>query len=268
MTKKPLIACLAMLGLLIMGKLFLFSIDDQSFAATKGPLQAGSNDTYMANLQFADEYLPLSQVDVHYRMKKILASYDYHSLQSYKLHRQALRWFPVMEPILTKYGIPEDFKYIPLVESGLKSGTSQKGASGLWQFMPHTARAYGLKVNARVDERHEIEKATIAACRYLRFLHQEFNNWTLVAAAYNIGENRLKRIMNQQDEDDYFQMKLNRETASYVYKLVAMKEIIERPAIYGYYKVSSPMAINVNDQRLHTEYFVGDFSTQTESSSN
>jgi soluble lytic murein transglycosylase-like protein len=145
--------------------------------------------------------------------------------------------FPIMEPILVAYGIPKDFKYIPLVESGFKSGTSHKGASGAWQFMPQTARSFGLKVNSTIDERQQLAKSTVAACKYLRLLYKEFNSWTLVAAAYNIGENKLKRIIRKQDHANYFRLKLNPETASYVYKLVAMKEIIENPTRYGYRRV-------------------------------
>jgi hypothetical protein len=121
-----------------------------------------------------------------------------------------------------------------LVESGLKGGTSPKGASGYWQFMPQTARDFGLRVNSNIDERQKISKSTVAAAKYLRSLYREFGNWTLVAAAYNIGEGRLKRQMNRQNQDNYYKMKLNRETASYVYKLISMKEIIENPRLYGY----------------------------------
>lgn len=255
MIKKPFIACLATLGLLVLVEFFLYSCTDRNAQASKEFSKAEQEDIYYNNLSFANEPLPVADGHVIPRVKRVLKSYHYRTLRSYKLHHKASKWFPVMEPILTKYGIPEDFKYIPLVESGLQSGTSAKGASGLWQFMPHTARAYGLKVNGRVDERHQIEKSTIAACKYLRSLYREFNSWTLVATAYNIGENKLKRVIRRQDQDNYFRMRFNPETAVYVYKLVAMKEIIERPASYGYHRAQSPlMAINTNDQRYLLEY--------------
>ncbi len=142
--------------------------------------------------------------------------------------------FPIIEPILKAYGIPEDFKYVPLVESGLCEGTSPKGARGVWQFMPGTARTYGLKVGKGKDDRLNLRKSTIAACKYIKELYGEFNSWTLAAAAYNNGSIKLERAMNKQNEDNYFRMTLNRETGSYVYKLVAMKEIINKPAKYGY----------------------------------
>jgi membrane-bound lytic murein transglycosylase D len=185
-------------------------------------------------LNFADERLPEGDAKVRYRMQKALARHDYESLQTTRLHDKAAEWFPVIEPILERYGIPEDFKYITLVESGLKEGVSRKGAAGYWQFMPGTARSYGLKVNRSVDERKNMRKSTIAACKYIRELYAELQSWTLVAAAYNIGDTRLKAQMARQKQANYYKMRLNRETATYLYKLISMKEIIENPADHGY----------------------------------
>jgi hypothetical protein len=186
------------------------------------------------SINFANEDLPLHDPKVAARMKKTLNRFEYENLQTRVLHLKASKWFPIIEPILRRYNIPEDFKYIPLVESGLKSGTSHKGASGYWQFMPQTARTFGLKVEGDIDERQNVHKSTVAACKYLRALYNEFNNWTLVAAAYNIGENKLWSQIRRQKHRNYFRMKLNRETATYVYKLVSVKEIIEKPGKYGY----------------------------------
>ncbi|WP_235524234.1 lytic transglycosylase domain-containing protein [Pedobacter sp. Hv1] len=187
-----------------------------------------------AQLEFADETLPLGDNKVKGKMKKVLASYAYESLQTNRLHRKAAEWFPIIEPILAAYGIPNDFKYMPLVESGLQDGTSPKGAAGYWQFMPGTARIYGLKVNGRVDERKNLKKSTIAACKYIKELYGIFDSWTLVAAAYNVGDGHMKRQINKQSQDNYFKMKLNRETGGYVYKLISMKEILENPVRNGY----------------------------------
>jgi len=148
------------------------------------------------------------------------------------LQRKAKSALPKVATVLRRYGVPEDFKYIPLVESGFTHGTtSHRGASGYWQFMPHTARAFGLRVDSVVDERHDIEKSTIAAAKYLKSLYNIFNSWTLVAAAYNIGEGNLQRAINRQQQDNYFKLKLNRETGSYVYKLISVKEVIEHPGL-------------------------------------
>jgi len=188
----------------------------------------------LAQLEFADENLPSGDARINGKMKKILASYAYQNLQTNRLHRKAAEWFPIIEPILAAYGIPNDFKYMPLVESGLQGGTSPKGASGYWQFMPGTARTYGLKVNGNVDERQNLRKSTIAACKYIKELYSIFDSWTLVAAAYNVGDVHMKRQINKQNQDNYFKMKLNRETGGYVYKLISMKEILENPARNGY----------------------------------
>lgn len=254
-----------MLGLLAMAKMLLFSHTNPLASPKQSSSKAYLENPYFTSLSFADATLPVADEWVTIRIKRMLKAYHHRNLQTYKLHSQATRLFPIIEPILEKYGIPEDFKYIPLVESGLKGGTSHKGASGLWQFMPETARGFGLKVNGTIDERHKVEKSTIAASKYLRSLYREFNDWTLVAAAYNIGGNKLKRKIKQQDQENYFRMKLNPETAIYVYKLVAMKEIIEHPGLYGYHKIATPeYAINIQDSRYYPEYFFKGLNTNVE----
>jgi hypothetical protein len=135
---------------------------------------------------------------------------------------------------LKAYGIPDDFKYIPMVESGFCVDVSPRGAAGIWQFMPGTARTYGLKVGHGVDERMDLRKSTVAACKYIRELYGQFKSWTLAAAAYNNGEIQLAHAIHKQNEDNYFRMHLNRETGVYVYNIIAMKEILSKPAKYGY----------------------------------
>lgn len=186
------------------------------------------------DFSFADEMMPVNNEKVNRKLNYSLRMHSYTKVQSNILHKKAERLFPVIVPILKYYGIPEDFKYLPLVESGLREGTSPRGAKGLWQFMPGTARSYGLKVGKKKDERLNVRKSTIAACKYLRELYDEFDSWTLAAAAYNNGSIKLEKAMNKQSEDNYFRMHLNRETGMYVYKLIAIKEVIENPVRYGY----------------------------------
>jgi len=187
------------------------------------------------NLSFANENLPTGNKRITLKMKKTLKSNSYSNIQTHKLHYRAQKWFTVIEPILKKHGIPEDFKYIPLVETGLATNIySSKGAAGLWQFMPQTGRDFGLKVNSTVDERFNIELSTLAAAKYLKSLHKIFGSWTLVAAAYNAGEGRIQRKIKSQKQRNYYMLKLNRETAAYVYSIISMKEIIEHPEKYGY----------------------------------
>ncbi|WP_371416356.1 lytic transglycosylase domain-containing protein [Pedobacter sp. L105] len=183
----------------------------------------------MARLNFAEESLPLGDKRVERKMKKVLAAHNFSHLQTTHLQQLAAEWFPIIEPILAAYGIPDDFKYVPLVESGIQGGMSPKGANGFWQFMPGTARTYGLRVNSEIDERKNLRKSTIAACKYIKELYGVFDSWTLVAAAYNVGDNHMKKQIHRQSEDNYFKMKLNRETGGYVYKLISMKETIKDP---------------------------------------
>ncbi|MFA6084371.1 lytic transglycosylase domain-containing protein [Mucilaginibacter sp.] len=239
MTKKHLITCSVILVLAIISSLNIFStipviaekkaaINSSSFLFTK-PAEATETE-----YSFANEALPVNDKRVNFKLKKSLATHRFKNIQSNVLHAKANKLFPIIEPILKFYGIPEDFKFIPLVESGLCEGTSPKGAKGIWQFMPGTARSYGLKVGHGKDDRMNVRKSTIAACKYIKELYGEFNSWTLAAAAYNNGSIKLERAINKQNEDNYFRMSLNRETGSYLYKIVAMKEIINNPAKYGY----------------------------------
>lgn len=250
MIKKHIITCTAILGLLVMAKVLILNLPQTTKTSTE-QVQIKEKNTVVtpkvmpvlavekpkkvkAKLNFAKETLPMADARVKKKIKRYLASYSYRTTQTNRLHTKAAAWFPVIEPILKQYGIPNDFKYMPLVESGLKDGTSPRGASGFWQFMPGTARSYGLKVNNNVDERKNLRKSTIAACKYLKDLHDVFGNWTLVAAAYNVGDNHMKKQISRQKQDNYYRMKLNRETGSYVYKLISMKEVVKNPSSHGY----------------------------------
>lgn len=242
-----------MLGLFLTAKIFIYNAP--SSIATLINVRNETKkvetpvDTYFNSLSFADENIPIGDSRITSKMEKALKAHSHSKLQTSRLHRQASKWFPVIEPILAKYGIPEDFKYMPLVESGLKAGVSPKGASGFWQFMPQTARDFGLRVNEDIDDRDNIKKSTVAAAKYIKALYREFDSWTLAAAAYNIGEGSLKRQINRQNQDNYFKMKLNRETASYVYKLISMKEIIENPTRYGYTNKASRLLAKADTKK-------------------
>lgn len=263
MIKKHIITCSVILGLLVMAKVFAYNMPQAAKSQKKEVNTTSTSNTtstaksaktiiaikkvpasLMARLNFAKESLPLGDRKVERKMKKILAAHSYNSIQTNRLHRMAEEWFPIIEPILAAYGIPDDFKYVPLVESGLQGGMSPKGANGFWQFMPGTARSYGLKVNANVDERKNLRKSTIAACKYIKELYGVFDNWTLVAAAYNVGDNHMRKQIHRQNQDNYFKMKLNRETGGYVYKLISMKEILKDPVRYGYHAPKSVLAQN------------------------
>ena len=201
----------------------------------EGKLSETKVDDYFKSLTFANEIVPANDKSVRSKLGKYLAKFSFKKVGSHEMHKKADKYLPKISKILNSYGIPEDFKYIPIVESGLSPAvTSHKGAGGYWQFMPATARLYGLKVNGKVDERKDIVKSTHAAARYIKDLYEEFGDWTLVAAAYNVGGGRLKSSMRRQNNDNYYKLKLNPETGSYVYKIISVKEVIENPKMYGY----------------------------------
>ncbi len=249
MLKKHLIPLGVIIGLLLMAKVFAYKLPTKVENLKKDNYTTKETETEepvfsLAQLEFADETLPVGDHHVNTKMKKTLASFSYRKLQTERLHKKAAKWFPVVEPILASYGIPNDFKYMPLVESGLRGGVSPKGAAGYWQFMPATARMYGLKVNSKVDERYNLKKSTIAAAKYLKELYGIFESWTLVAAAYNVGDGHMRRQVGRQKQDNYFKLKLNKETGSYVYKLMSVKEVLEYPVRNGYVKQKPLLAYN------------------------
>ncbi|WP_246229425.1 lytic transglycosylase domain-containing protein [Sphingobacterium shayense] len=190
---------------------------------------------YYSSIRFANVPVPLNVPNVEAKFEKYLNRLTYRKVQSYDLHKKAAKHLPKIAAILRSYGIPEDFKYIPLIESNMNpTVTSHKGAGGYWQFMPATARLYGLKVSEKVDERRDLTKSTDAAARYIKSLYKEFGDWTLVAAAYNVGIGNLKASIRRQGTKNYYKLKLNQETGSYIYKLVSVKQVIENPNKHGF----------------------------------
>ncbi len=185
-------------------------------------------------LYFAGEQVPVYRHDVREALDQELLVNTYWQSQTLLFIKRANRFFPVIKPILEAQGIPLDFMYLPLIESGLMNVVSPAGAAGYWQFLEGTARDYGLVVNLEVDERYHLEKSTYAACAYLRDSYEEFDNWAVVAAAYNAGNNRIRRTLQTQKTSSYYDLHLNTETARYVYRIIAAKMILENPHSYGF----------------------------------
>jgi hypothetical protein len=185
-------------------------------------------------LYFASEAVPVNQFDVRESLDRELLLNTYWQSQSILLHKRAYRWFQRISPILKKNGIPDDFKYIALIESGFTNAISPSGATGFWQFLDKTANNYGLVVNENIDERYHVEKATEAACKYFKEAYNKFGNWTLVAASYNMGITGLSKQMETQKVNNYYDLLLNQETARYIFRILAVKEILESPQKYGF----------------------------------
>lgn len=187
------------------------------------------------SVSFAGEAMPLERFDVKESLDRELLSNAYFHSQTIRYIKMAPRYFPIIEPILKEKGIPDDFKYLAVAESGFNpSAVSSARAIGFWQFMKGTAQDYGLEVNTLVDERYHIEKSTYAACRYLLDSYEKFGSWTLVAASYNRGMTGVKEQMTRQKADDYYNLLLTTETARYIFRIVAIKLIMENPEQYNF----------------------------------
>lgn len=189
-------------------------------------------------LDFAGEPVPLENFDVNESLdREMIIVTNYYSQELLYL-KKTTRYFSVIEPILKKNEIPDDFKFLALAESGfLDKVVSPAGAVGIWQFMKAAALGYGLEVNDEVDERYHIEKSTEAACKYLKNSFAKYGNWTMVAASYNAGVSGMNRQIDVQDSKNYYDLLLNEETARYIYRILALKLIINEPLKYGF-KVS------------------------------
>jgi len=187
------------------------------------------------SMAFAGEDVPLENFDTWESLDRELLVNTYFHSQTLLYIKKTTRYFPVIETILKEHNIPEDFKYLPLAESGLSNAVSPAEAVAFWQLMAGTAREYGLEVNAEVDERYHLEKSTVAACSYLLKSYDKYQNWTLVAASYNNGRRGVDRQIERQDEMNYYDLLLNEETARYIFRILAIKLIIEDPRKYGFY---------------------------------
>lgn len=185
------------------------------------------------SLSFAGEPVPLDRVDVREALDRELLVNDYWQSNLLLLVKRSNRWFPVMEPVLASNGVPDDFKYLALIESGLMNVVSPSKAAGFWQFLKATAQSYGLEVNDNVDERYDVAKATAAACAYLKDSKAKCGSWTAAAAGYNMGYGGYAKAAAAQHTSSYWDLYLNAETARYVYRILAVKLILKNPEQYG-----------------------------------
>ena len=188
-----------------------------------------------ASLQFADKEFDFSRYDLYERLDRELSSFTYFHSSTLLYFKRANRIFPIVVPILKKNNIPEDFKYLMTIESNLNErAISSAKAAGLWQFMEATGKSYGLEISADVDERYHIEKATIAACKYLKEAHRRYGDWASVAASYNAGMGRISSELNKQNVPSALDLLLTEETSRYFFRIIAIKEIFEHPYRYGF----------------------------------
>lgn len=238
---------LMLLGVVFVVSTLVFAVQQNQSTSVKGP-QAGENEevknvaeeyTISAidipdNLNFAGESVPQEDPEIMERVDREFLVNTYWQSNAVLLMKRAHKYFPVIEPILKKNGIPEDFKYLAVAESGLQNVVSPAGATGFWQIMKATGREYGLEVNSNVDERYHLAKSTEVACQYLKKSKETYGSWTLAAASYNAGPAAIKKYMNIQQVNDYYDLLLGQETGRYVFRILAIKEILSNPQKYGY----------------------------------
>jgi membrane-bound lytic murein transglycosylase D len=199
---------------------------------------------------FAGEAVPMKNFDARERLDRELTVNTYWHSSTLLNIKQTTRYFPIIEKILRENGIPDDFKYLAVAESSLRNAVSPAGAKGVWQFMKKTGEYYGLEVNKEVDERYHIEKATEAACKYIKDYYKRFGSWTLAAAAYNMGGTRLSRELDNQRASTYYDLNLNQETARYVFRIVAIKEILKSPRTFGFFLDQEDMYPPLEDYEM------------------
>ncbi len=186
-------------------------------------------------VMFAGEEIRLDRYDMHERFDREINGFTYLHSTTLLLIKRANRFFPIIEPILKANGVPDDFKYLAVIESNLDHRiVSPVGAAGLWQFMKTTAPSYGLEVSSEVDERYSVEKATVAACKYLKQAYAKYGSWTSVALAYNGGQNRISSELVKQQAEDGLDLWLVSETTRYYFRMLAIKEVFENPYRYGF----------------------------------
>lgn len=186
-------------------------------------------------LTLCGETVPLDNVFVREALDRELTSIMYQHSSTFLILKRSARFFPEIERLLKEFSAHEDLKYLAVAESALSDVTSPAKASGFWQFMPTTAREYGMEVSEQWDERYDLRKSTEAAVKYLKASYSRLNSWALACAAYNCGENGLKRQMQQQNCNNYWELSLNSETSRYVYRILAYKVIMQNPTQYGFY---------------------------------
>lgn len=183
---------------------------------------------------FAGEAMP-DNFDTKERLDRELLVNAYWQSSTLLNLKAAKRYFPIFEKILAENNIPDDFKYLAVAESSLRHVTSPANAKGFWQFKKAAAQQYGLEINSEVDERFHTEKATRAACLYIKELYERFGSWTDAAAAYNVGPTNYSRILRDQKQSSFYDLNINPETSRYIFRLIAIKEILSRPERFGFY---------------------------------
>jgi membrane-bound lytic murein transglycosylase D len=221
----------------------------------------GTSQFFPTAIDFAGEPTPLQMNDVRERLDRELLINANLDATTLLIIKRANRVFPIIEPILKMYNVPDDFKYLAVIESGLVNAVSPAGARGVWQFMPLTAKEKGMEVNDMVDERYHLEKSTEAACKYLLEAKAKFGNWTLAAASYNGGMTGVNKQIEMQQVSTYYDLLLNDETSRYVFRILALKEIMKNPDKFGFNVNLDEMYVNLPSKVITVDTTISDLAT-------
>ncbi len=230
---------LTIIGIATLSSFFIYAIQSETTHTFKAETITENDYNVYAldmpsELNFSGEPVPLNQPDVYERMDRELLVNTYWQSNGLLLIKRANKYFPIIEPILRQYNVPDDFKYLAVIESGLTQAVSRAKAVGFWQILKNTAKELGLEVNSNVDERYHIEKATHAACKYLLQSKEKFGSWTLAAAAYNAGNGGINKRLSEQKVDNYYDLLLGQETGRYVFRIIAIKQILTHAKEHGF----------------------------------
>ena len=221
----------------------------------------GTSRYIPATINFAGEDAPLNISDVRERLEReLLVNANLHA-STLLIIKRANRAFPVIEPILKKYGVPDDFKYLAVIESALVNAVSPAGARGVWQFMPDTAKEKGMEISESVDERYHLEKSTEAACQYLLSAKNKFGSWTLAAASYNGGMSGVNKQIDFQKMTNYYDLLLNDETSRYVFRILALKEIMQNSEKHGFVLTSQELYENLPTRKILIDSTINDLAS-------
>lgn len=210
-------------------------------------------------MTFASEAVPLHNPDIQERLDREILVNAYWQSNAFLLLKRAHKYGTLIDSILAAEEVPLDFKYLAVIESGLQNVTSPAGAKGFWQFMRGTAKEFDLEVNNNVDERFNLVLSTQAAARYLKQARDEFGSWTLAAAAYNAGRSGIRRELNRQGVTDYYDLLLNEETSRYVFRILAVKRLLEAPEQYGFQFNKDHLYQRIPTYRVIVDTAVTDF---------
>ena len=211
-------------------------------------------------LSFAGENVPLDHFDVREALDQEILVNTYWQSKTLLYLKRANKYFPEIERILKENDIPDDFKYLALAESDLKNAVSPSGAVGMWQLLKGTAKDYGLEVNNEVDERYHFQKSTEVACEFLKDSYEKFGSWSMAAASYNVGRRGLTKQVNRQKQNNYYDLLLNEETGRYVYRVLAIKMILENPDEFGFHVRKQDMYLEIPTYEVEVDSAVTDFA--------